>query len=242
MRAVNLLPPDQRRGGDGSGVGTHVLLGVLAAVVVGVAAYVVTVNSVSSRRSELSRVAARATSSEQRAASLRPYRDFAALRQARVQTVASLAASRFDWERVMNQLSRALPADVWLTGLVGTVAPGVTIDGASSTGDTGSLRSADPSPAVEIVGCTSSQSEVSRVMARLRLLTGVTHVSLSSSQKSDNSSGASSGGGSGSANAGTSTDCRNGQDRFPQFHLVVFFAGPPATSGAASPATPGGAK
>ena len=229
MRAVNLLPPDQRRGGDGSGVGTHVLLGVLAAVVVGVAAYVVTVNSVSSRRSELSRVAARATSREQRAATLRPYRDFAALRQARVQTVASLAASRFDWERVMNQLSRALPADVWLTGLVGTVAPGVTIEGASSTGDTGSLRSADPSPAVEIVGCTSSQSEVSRVMARLRLLTGVTH-------------GASSGGGSGSANAGTSTDCRNGQDRFPQFHLVVFFAGPPATSGAASPATPGGAK
>ena len=30
-------------------------------------------------------------------------------------TVTSLADSRFDWERVMRELSLVLPADVWLT-------------------------------------------------------------------------------------------------------------------------------
>lgn len=226
MRAVNLIPSDQRRGGGGSGTPTHVVLAALAAIVVAVGAYVLTDNSVNSRRSELSRVRTDATATAQRAAALKPYREFASLRELRVRTVAALAASRFDWQRVMSELSRALPTNVWLTSLVGTVAPGVTLDGASSTGDTGALRSAVQSPAVEIVGCTDTQAEVSRVMARLRLLHGVSRVSLASSEKSQSSSGGT--GGGGSAGGADSSDCRNGQTRFPRFSVVVFFNSPGA--------------
>jgi Tfp pilus assembly protein PilN len=227
VRAVNLIPSDQRRGGGGgSGGATHVLLAALAAIVVAVGAYVLTDNSVNSRRSELSRVSADATATAQRAVALKPYREFASLRELRVRTVAALAASRFDWQRVMSELARALPDNVWLTSLVGTVAPGVTLDGASSTGDTGSLRSAVQSPAVEIVGCTDTQAEVSRVMARLRLLHGVSRVSLAASEKSQSSSGGT--GGGGSAGGADSSDCRNGQTRFPRFEVVVFFNSPGA--------------
>ncbi|MDQ6915107.1 MAG: PilN domain-containing protein [Actinomycetota bacterium] len=234
MRAVNLIPSDQRRGGGGgTSVATNVLLGGLAAIVVAVGAYVLADNSVNSRRGELARVTADATSTEQRAAALKPYSDFASMRQTRAATVASLASSRFDWHRVMNEMSRALPGNVWLTSLIGTVAPGVTIDGASSAGDTGSLRSAVPSPAVELVGCTESQAEVSRVMARLRLLHGVTRIALAASEKTDSSSG---GGPSGASSGGStdSSDCRNGLTRLPKFQLVVFFKAP------AGAVTPGG--
>lgn len=225
MRAVNLIPSDQRRGGGGGGGATHLVLGVLAAVVLGVGAYVLAVNSVNSKRSELAHVRNDAATASQEAAALAPYRQFAALRQTRVQTVAALAASRFDWQRVMNELSRALPNDVWLTSLVGTVAPGVQLEGANSSGDTGSLRSAVQSPAVELVGCTTSQAGVSLVMARLRLLHGVTRVSLAQSEKTQTSNGTSGGSSSGGSD---SSDCRNGHSRFPRFEVVVFFSGPTA--------------
>jgi Tfp pilus assembly protein PilN len=238
VRAVNLIPSEQRRGGAGgaAGVATNVLLGGLAAVVVAVGVFVVLDNTVNSRRSDLARVTSVAAVTELRAAALKPYRDFATLRQTRSQTVAALAASRFDWERVMGELSRALPANVWLTSLVGTVAPGVSVEGTGSAGGTGSLRSAVQSPAVELVGCTTSQAEVSRVMARL--LHGVTRVALASSEKSQGTGTASGGGSAGSAD---SSDCRNGHSQLPKFELVVFFQAPtalPSTGGAAGPGQP----
>jgi Tfp pilus assembly protein PilN len=234
VRAVNLIPADQRRGVGGGGAGgggtaTYAVLGALAAVVVAVGAYVLVGNSVNSRKSDLARVNAQATTAQQQATALQPYREFAKLREARVQTVASLAASRFDWERVMSDLSRALPNDVWLTSLIGTVAPGVSFEGANSSGDTGALRSAVQTPAVELVGCTETQSEVSRVMARLRLLHGVTRVSLGSSEKTDSTAG--SGGGASASGGGNSGDCRNGSSHFPQFEMVVFFKGPAVAAG-----------
>ncbi|HVE69229.1 MAG TPA: PilN domain-containing protein [Solirubrobacteraceae bacterium] len=232
MRAVNLLPHDQRRGGGSpsrSGQAPYLLLGVLAAAVVAVGAYVFTSNQVTSNRAEVAESQQEAASLEQQATAFKPYKDFADMSRARVQTVAQLAGSRFDWERVMRQLSRAMPGDVWLTSLVGTVAPGVSLDGTGAAGSaTGGLRSAVNGPAVELVGCTESQAAVSRVMARLRTINGVQRVSLASSEKSD----AVSGGGSGGANSG---DCRNGSSRFPQFQIVVFFDAPKVALGAAAP-------
>jgi Tfp pilus assembly protein PilN len=229
MRAVNLLPADQRRGGSSpgrSGPAVYVVLGALAALVVFVGAYVLSANEVNSNRSQLAQAQQEATSLEQQAAAFKPYHEFASLSQTRVQTVNQLADSRFDWERVMRELAQALPGDVWLTSLVGTVAPGVNLEGASGAAATGSLRSALPLPAVEMVGCTESQAAVSRVMARLRTLNGVQRVSLAASEKSD-ATGASTDGAS-------SSDCRNGNSHFPKFQIVVFFTAPKSSPGAAA--------
>src|SRR5207247_5682823 len=112
-------------------------------------------------------------------------------------------------------------------------------DAGATSGDTGTLRSSQQVPAVELVGCTDSQAEVARVMSRLRLVQGVTQVSLASSEKAEaSSSGAASGSGSGSGGGG-SNDCRNGSSKFPQFSMVVFFSPlPGAATGAPSTGAP----
>jgi Tfp pilus assembly protein PilN len=222
VRAVNLIPRDQRRGGGGgpggrTGSAVYILLGVLGALVLAMSVYVLTGNQVNSRKGEVAKVNQEATALEQQAAALKPYSQFATLSKSRLETVTSLADSRFNWERAMRDLARALPDDVWLTSLVGTVAPGVTLEGGGG-GSTGSLRSAVTMPAIELVGCTESQSSVSRVMARLRTMRGVQRVSLASSEKAEGTAG---GGGGGST-----ADCRNGSSQFPQFELVIFFDAP----------------
>ncbi len=228
MRAVNLIPRDQRRGGGGgsggrTGSAVYIVLGALGALVLATAVYTLTGNQVNSRKGQVAEVSQEATTLEQQAAALKPYTQFATLSKSRLETVTSLADSRFNWERAMRDLARALPSDVWLTSLIGTVAPGVTLEGGGG-GSTGSLRSAVKSPAIEMVGCTESQSSVSRVMARLRTMRGVQRVSLASSEKAE-------GAGGGGSNA---TDCRNGNSHFPQFQLVVFFDAPKSAQ-----ATPG---
>jgi len=235
VRAVNLIPSEARRGGVGapsrSGGGVYVLLGVLAVLVIGAGAYVLAGNTVNQRRADLAEVTAQANRVEAEAAELKPFSDFAKLSQERIQTVSSLAASRFDWERSLRDLSKVLPANVWVTSVVGTVAPGISIEGGGSAGS--GLRGSIPSPAIEMVGCTESHRDVSRVMARLRRMRGVTRVSLGTSEKSDTASAGSAQGAGAAQSAGSSQDCRNGSRTFPKFELVAFFAGQTAASGSA---------
>ncbi len=221
MRAINLVPADQRRGAGGlagrSGGAAYVLLGLLAVLVLVVSVYALQKRSLGEKRSRLAAVTVQAAGAEAQAAALTSFTQFAALRATRGQTVTSLAASRFDWSHAMREVSRVIPRNVWLTALQGTVTPGVSLK--STAGQTGSLRSALPTPAVEIVGCTTDQRSVARMLTRLRLVDGVTRVSLQSSVKADAASGGA-GGGSGGGSGG---DCRQGNSRFPQFALVVFF-------------------
>lgn len=233
MRAVNLIPNDQRRGGPGSptrsGGAVYFALGGLAAAVVLVALSVLAGNGVNDKRAELSKLTGEAQAAQAEAASLKPYRDFAQLSATRTQTVSSLAATRFDWDGVLRQLARVLPENVSLTSVVGTMNSTVQLQDKSGSGGSSTIRSAKPDvPALEIVGCTESQAEVSHVMARLRLIDGVDRVTLSASEKAQATASA---GGATAGGSGGSTDCRQGSSRYPQFELVVFFA--PAASAAA---------
>jgi Tfp pilus assembly protein PilN len=223
MRAVNLIPSDQRRGaGSGSRpVRSYVVIGALAVLVVLASLYAVAGRRVSDRKAELARVTAQAERAEAKAGALAPYARFAELSAKRVQTVTSLAESRFDWAHVMHEVGRVIPDDAWLTSLTGTVSPGVALEGSGS--GTGSLRSALGVPALEITGCTTSQSNVARMMSRMRLIDGVTRVALNASEKGEPGAGGGSGGGSGG-------DCRHGSSQFPQFSMVVYFAQRPATA------------
>ena len=227
MKAVNLIPVEDRRGGGGaagkSGGAAYILLGLLGVLVIMVSGYTLASKSLSDRNAELERTRAEATAVQSKADQLAPYARFASLREQRVQTVQSLAASRFDWSKSMHEVARVVPSNVWLTSMTGTVAPGVQLEGAA--GSSGGLRAALPVPAIEIVGCTTSQRNVSRVITRMRLVKGVQRVTLGSAEKADAAGG---GGGGG-------TDCRNGSDTFPQFNLVVFFSAP-ATASASAPA------
>ncbi|MEJ7894812.1 MAG: PilN domain-containing protein [Solirubrobacteraceae bacterium] len=220
MRAINLVPAEERRGGGAaggrSGGAAYVLLGLLAVLVVVVSFYTLEKRSVGEKRSELASLEARAVGAEAQAAELASFVQFAGVRAKRVQTVTSLAASRFDWSHALRELARVVPRNVSLTGLQGTVAPGVAVK-ASAAGQTSGLRSALAVPAVEIVGCTTSQTSVARMITRMRLIDGVTRVALQSSVKAEASGGGGGGGG------GAGGDCRQGNARFPQFALVIYF-------------------
>lgn len=221
MRAVNLIPADERRSGAAgsgrSGGMVYALLGALFAGLVMVMALTLVNRSLSDRRVELADVKAQADAAQAKAASLAPYTQFAALRAKRVETVKSLAASRFDWSHAMHEVARVIPENVWLQSLKGSVSP--------ETGGGSGLRGAVSAPAIEISGCTTSHKSVSRMMSRMRLVDGVQRVSLDSSAKA--------GGATGGGGCGTS-------DQHPSFQMLVFFKAPavPAAA-AATPATPG---
>jgi Tfp pilus assembly protein PilN len=225
VRAVNLISADGGRGGRSGGLGVYALLGALALALVGVLAYVTTHNQVVERRAQLASLQAQTQALQARVDASRPYTEFAALAQARVETVRQLGKARFDWHRAFGDLARVMPGDVWLTSLLGTVTTGVNAGGGG--GDTSGVRSALPNPAIELSGCTTGHDEVARLISRLRLMTGVVRVSLSGSAKAG--SGSSSGGGG---------DCTYGHSNFTQFGVVVFFAPLPAVP---SPAQPGAA-
>ena len=188
MKAVNLLPSEQRGSAktqaastsskpSGGAFGAYVVLGVLAFAVVALAGYVLTTNSIKDRKAELAKVTREAEATQAKAAALQSFADFKLLADQRLATVKGLADSRFDWERTLSDLSRALPRDVHLKSLSGTT--GTQVSGASG----GSLRGAIQAPALEMSGCTTSQSGVARLMSRLRNVRGVTRVSLTKSDK-----------------------------------------------------------
>ncbi len=236
MRAINLIPAEERRGAGGtagrSGGGAHVLLGALALLLALVAVHTLSGREIETKQAELTAVERQLAGLQAAATRLQGYEQFAALRERRVQTVASIAGSRFDWSHSLRELSRVTSREAWLTNVTGTVAPGVTVDGGS--GGSG-LRGALPLPALELAGCTVSQDAVARMMSRLRQVDGVERVSLGSSEKAD----------AGAAGGGPGGDCRMGTTKYPQFKLVVFLSAPtPATTpgAATASATPAAAK
>jgi Tfp pilus assembly protein PilN len=218
----------------------YAVLAVLAVALVLVTVYVLTANTISDRKAKLASVRAELNTQQALAARLSSYVQFEKLAETRVQTVRQIASARFDWYQALSDLSKVVPANTSLQSLAGTVAPGASAAGsAASGGAASSLRSDVTAPAFELTGCTRTQDDVARLMSRLRLINGVTRVTLGSSQKAGATAGAAvaspTGGG-----CGIST---------PSFDLLVFFqpvpgAGPTGvTSVSAQPAsaTTGGA-
>jgi Tfp pilus assembly protein PilN len=227
MKAINLLPPDLRGTpkrasskpksaavvDEPAGIGAFVVLGALAACVAALAVYVLTTNTVKDRQAQLDTVTAEAAATTKRVSQLKPYADFQQMAETRIQTVKDLASSRFDWEQALRDISRAVPADVTLTSLNGTIAGGAGTGGST-------VRTAIAAPAIELKGCTRGQKQVATLLSRLRAVDGVTRVALSKSVKP----AATAGGvptttpvAPGAAPAGCSGS------RPPQFELVMFF-------------------
>jgi Tfp pilus assembly protein PilN len=242
MKAFNLLPPElrgtpvispvaARTREPVTGLGSYAVLAGLALCVAALAVYVLAGNTVADRQAELAAITAQTEETNRQAAALKPYADFQALAAARITTVRALADSRFDWDTALRDLSRALPGDVTLSSIVGTLSP-------TSGGGGGALRGARQAPALELKGCAESQPRVAALMARLHAIGGVTRVALGRSDKEVNAAtgaattpGATIGGGCGKGNP-------------PGFEIVIFFerysASPAATvsTAATPPVTP----
>jgi hypothetical protein len=264
MRAVNLIPAEQRSGApvgagrsEGAAYAVMVVLGgfALLAFLYGRADH-----QISSSRAQAATLAAQAQRAQAETSRLAPYTSFIALREQRTNAVSELVDSRFDWAHVFHEFGRVLPPEVSISSLSGTIG------GASSTGASGAGAAAAPAPPpaasgspaaspsapgspaaspaaagsaasaaatvtsatppgsvpqFTLAGCATSQPAVALMLERLRLMDGVSSVTLQSSTK-----GASSGGGGGG--------CGPGQ---PAFTVQVAFVALPTTAAARASAT-----
>lgn len=226
MKSVNLIPADSRkqRGGSPSSasrIPTYAVLGVLAAALALVTVYVLTGNTIASRKAQVASLQTQVAQKQTEAAVLGPYGHFATVARTRLQTVQGIASTRFDWNAALTDLAHVVPANTTLQTLTGTVAPGASAGGGAEN----DLRSAITTPALELVGCTATQDDVARLMSQLRLIDGVTRVTLGDTNKSSSTTGS-------STTPGCAATAAN-------FDMVVFFRTLPGAGPAGATSVPG---
>src|ERR1044072_7390200 len=214
MRPVNLIPVEDRRGDQAplrTGPLAYVVVAALVAVLVGVAALVLTGNEISQRKDEVATVEREDAAAAPTAARLASYTQFRSLSEQRVATVQSLADSRFDWERVLRELSLILPGDVSLTELSASGAGGEEAGGSEGAGG---LSGGVAGPSLNLSGCAAGYAGVASFVTALKDIDGVTRVGVQSSSETAGSSG----GGEGECGGGSAT---------VQFSILVAFDSAP---------------
>jgi Tfp pilus assembly protein PilN len=189
MRPVNLIPPEDRRGDQAplrTGPLAYILIGGLVLVLVGVVALVLTGNQVSESRDELVTLKREDAVAQAKATRLASYTQFQSLSEARVQTVQSLADSRFDWERVLRELALVLPKDVHLTELKAS-SGGAEAGGEAAGAELGGVKG----PSMTMGGCADGQTGVAAFVTALKDIDGVTRVAVQTSSVGGESESAS---------------------------------------------------
>jgi len=222
MRAVNLIPSEQRSGGGSlagsSGGAALIVLGLIVGVAVLAAMYGGAERQISKESGEVAKLEAQTAEVRARTGRLTPYTAFVAMAEQRTKTVAQLVQARFDWSHTLHEFGRVLPSDsalLTLKGTVGGASPaGSTPAAAVATTSATPASSTPPGsvPTISLTGCSTSQAEVAQTLQRLRLIDGVSEVHLLSATK-----GAVSGGGAGGCGAHVA------------FSITVAFAALPAT-------------
>jgi Tfp pilus assembly protein PilN len=214
MKAVNLIPNDQRRAqvsGAQSG-SAYMVIGVLVTLLAMVAGYVVTANKVTSNKNDAAAAKAEADRLEAEVAQRGAFTNFAQIKETRLASVSGVAETRFDWERFMRELSRVMPSGSWLQSTDASVT-GEVAGAESDTPAPGTV--VVPEPKANLVGCTPDQSDVAQMMVRLRQLHRVSDVELNQSTTEV-----------GAAGAASIDSC----GRYYQFDLIVSFSpAPPET-------------
>jgi Tfp pilus assembly protein PilN len=179
MKAVNLLPDARRRSARSGAVagGAYAVIGVLAVLLVMVLAYTVTSNQASSKAAEAAAVKQQADQAEARAKSLGAFGNFTTVKNTRFASVKTLAAGRFDFERMLRELGAVFPRHGWIQ------------DVKSSTTGTAAGNTAAPAgkaikPTLELTGCLPKQHDVAALMVRLHRLYLAEDVTLKESVRS----------------------------------------------------------
>jgi Tfp pilus assembly protein PilN len=240
MRPVNLIPPDERRGDRAAmrtGAFSYVLIGTLAAAVLAVAALALTSKQISDKKTEVAQLQQEEAATQAKAQSLEAFIQFRAAQESRSGTIVSLAQSRFDWQRVLNEFARVIPSDVWFTKLAGTADPAVAV----SNGPDLQTRDSISGPALELEGCAVSQDAVAGLISNLQEIDGVTRVGLESSERPAEAQGAATAAPTtGDSSSVENADCRT-RDFITQFKIVAAFDAVPAPATATStPSVPPG--
>jgi Tfp pilus assembly protein PilN len=191
MKPVNLIPTEQRRSrpsGNGSG-SAYVIVGLLGVLLVMAVAYVLTSNKVNANRTTAQEARQEADSLKAELRAMNSFTDFASIKEQRLASVMTTAQTRFDWERLMREVSLIMPEGSWLqtadASTTGDPAAAGAVAAAAATG----AGAAPAGPAATFVGCTRRQSEVATLMVRMREMHRATDVELNESTREQQSGG-----------------------------------------------------
>ena len=195
MRAINLLPRDDKRKGGTKPTNPIVLTAVIGGVVVTAllcGLFVMAHGGVSSKQAELDglqhELAAIPTPAQDQVARADA---LAADKEARITALNAALARRVAWDRVFREFAMVLPDDVWLQKLSGqpptlsTALAGPT----SASSSTSGTSAAPPNVATDgavmflVEGYTYSQDGVARLMGRMQVVPDFEHVQLLSSEQ-----------------------------------------------------------
>ena len=191
MKRMNLLPPELRpREGARRGA-AYLVVGALFASVIAMLVYGIVIGGVRSDETELASLKEETGSANARAEALRPYGDFADMKDQRERSVRVVADTRFNYERLTRELAQVLPAGVWVSHL--DVAPAPPEQAVVDAGADPVEGTQTPPPAMTVSGCAPDQDSVADTLDRLRALTGATDVTLGSSSHSSADSQSSAG-------------------------------------------------
>jgi Tfp pilus assembly protein PilN len=236
MNAVNLLP-ESTRGHRPSGKlagSAYAVVGLLVAVLVMAVVYVVTSNDISDKQTKIAAAEAEAEEARARAGSFTAFSDFAEIKEARLASVQTLAAVRFDWERLMREVSHVIPSDIWLVDMTASTIPQDSSGGTAPTGSvdaTGGTAALNPSLALS--GCATGQASVANLMVRLRKLHRSEDVQLTESARQEDV---------GVGGAATTDSVASSSDGCPpgryRFEVTVSFSAPAPGGETGSEAVP----
>ena len=186
MRAVNLLP-DQGRGG-GPPVLTTTSVGVGGGAIFLVVAIFFCVlflhehGRVSSRHHQLATIQSQITTLQaqtaQRAAAASAS---SSANESRVAAFDQASSARVNWDNLLDDVSRVLPAGTWLSTM--NMQAGSP---ASTTTTTPTTPGTTPTPTAFVVsGVAFSQDLVAKLMQRLALIPAISDVTLQSTSRAD---------------------------------------------------------
>jgi Tfp pilus assembly protein PilN len=181
VRPVNLLPQSARPyvASGKAGGGSYIVIAGLAALVLGLAGYVMTTNKITSHKNTIAKAQQETSVANAKVAGLQKYAQFNQVATSRIQSVGSLAVNRIDYERLLRETSRVLPAGVWINSLDAEATGG----GAATSSTSSTSGTTATSPTVHFAGCAPTQKSVAATLVRLRAVHGSDDVLLNSSGK-----------------------------------------------------------
>jgi len=179
MRAVNLLPEQERQHGPTLVTTTSAVVGgvalVLTATLFVAIAFFQSHGKVNDKEDTLSSI--RAQTAQVQEASVRSAAQ-RGLEQARVAAFTDAASGRFVWDDLLDDISRVLPNGSWLTALSMQGAAAVAAPAA-----TPGAAAAPPPTAFTVAGVALTQNTVAEVMQRLELIPELSNVTLQQSAR-----------------------------------------------------------
>jgi Tfp pilus assembly protein PilN len=174
MRAVNLLPRDEKRqrSQPGAVLLTAVLGGVLVtALLAGL--FLTTSSTVSDRQAEVDSLRAELAATPPAPEAPIDSRGLETEKSQRVVLLGKALGTRVAWDRILREISLVLPEDIWLESLTANAADPNFVPTPAAT--------EAPSGTFTITGYSYSHDGVARLLARLSVLPQLDRPALGSS-------------------------------------------------------------